>query len=142
MYRARSGEVLIHKSHADKLGPQEIHSEPNPCPDRHFWAFDWTNILHGVDAETGKQIKSEPVPVDFISEVMQPLSDAHAKPYQSRLLEVKSVVDSLASGGNGYEASLDTTSCEQTLENIIPKGEGTRILEELGRFIEWELGRF
>merc|ERR1711976_65249 len=143
LYRAKTGEVLIHKSHADKVGPQEIHSEPNPCPDRHFWAFDWTNVLHGIDPDTGKQIKSEPVPVDYISEVMQPLSDARAKPYQLRLLEVKSVLESLISGGDGFQhENLETTSCEQTLENIIPKGEGTQILNELGRLIDWELSRF
>lgn len=143
MYRAKTGEVLIHKSHADKAGPQEIHSEPNPCPDRHFWAFDWTNILHGIDAETGKQIKSEPVPVDYISEVMQPLSDARAKAYQLRMLEVKSVLESLVSGGDGFEhGCLEVSSCEDTLANIIPKGEGTRILTELGQLIDWELGRF
>ena len=31
VYRATSGEVLVHKSHADAQAPQPIHAEANPC---------------------------------------------------------------------------------------------------------------
>jgi len=146
MYRAKSGEVLIHKSHADKEGPQEVHSEPNPCPDRHFWAFDWTNVLHGLDPETGKQIKAEPVPVDYISETMQCLSDCRGKEYLNRMTEVKHVVHRLLDGKSGLESEdsedLGVESCEESLKDIIPVGEGTLILNNLMTLVDKELGRF
>ena len=54
-YYAALGEVLYHNSHVSAMGPpQPIHSEPNPCPDRHLFVFDWKNLVrqHPVRSES------------------------------------------------------------------------------------------
>jgi len=123
-YRAKSGEVLLHKSHGDDEGPQEIHSEPNPCPDRHLYVFDWTNVLHGVDENTKKQIPSEQVPCDRIIELMMPLSGKSSTDYTTRLRELRSIAS-----GHIFDAAKSFT-------------EGERIMADFLDLIDKELSRF
>lgn len=89
LYRARTGEVLVHKSHASKeYGPQPIHSEPNPCPDRHLYVFDWNNVP-GKPTANGKLSPSIEVPEDRIIEYMSVLGDVSTHSFKKRLQEVR-----------------------------------------------------
>ena len=105
-------------------------------------------MLHGLDPETGKQIKAEPVPVDYISEVMQCLNDCRGTDYLARMTEVKHVVNRLLDGKDGLgedsekEVDLEIKTCEESLKDIIPAGEGTFILNNLMTLVDRELGRF
>ena len=94
IYRARSGEVLFHFTHSSETsGPQAIHSEPNPCPDRHLFVFDWNNII-SKDA-SGKYLPSVEVPEDEIIECMRALETHGSSLYQARLHDVEEMAHSL-----------------------------------------------
>lgn len=90
IYRAVSGEVLFHFTHSDDKngkGPQAIHSEPNPCPDRHLFVFDWNNIIRRDD--NGRYLPSIEVPEDEIIEYMKILSNYNSIEFKERLQIVK-----------------------------------------------------
>lgn len=101
VYRAVSGEVLIHKSHADKNGPQPIHSEPNPCPDRHLYVFDFNNILNRDEA-TGKMLPPTEVPEEAIVHHMMPLADFNSESFKERLGVVAETAQGLLTAADAY----------------------------------------
>ena len=119
VYRAVSGEVLFHFTHSDdKSGPQAIHSEPNPCPDRHLYVFDWNNIVR--KDEDGKYLPSIEVPEDEIIEYMHVLSQFGTNAFKERLRKVKNTALELISIAEQYP-------------------EGSKIIEELINMIDAEL---
>jgi len=64
-----------------------------------------------------------------------------------RMTEVKHVVNRLLDGKSGLESEdseedLDIKTCEDSLKDIIPAGEGTFILNNLMTLVDKELGRF
>mmetsp|Transcript_28115 Transcript_28115/g.54685 ORF Transcript_28115/g.54685 Transcript_28115/m.54685 type:complete len:314 (-) Transcript_28115:189-1130(-) len=86
IYRAQTGEVLLHHTHGDKQrGPQAIHSEPNPCPDRHLFVFDWNNLLRKDPNNRNKYLPSTEVPEEAIIAHMRPLENASAPAFLARL---------------------------------------------------------
>jgi hypothetical protein len=87
VYRAQSGEVLYHFSHAGEgTGPQAIHSEPNPCPDRHLYVFDWKNLLR--KDENGKNLPSVEIPEDTIIQHLEVLSTFGTQQLKERFDDV------------------------------------------------------
>lgn len=116
LYRAKSGEVLINRSHSSKeYGCQPIHSEPNPCPDRHLYVFDWNNILHESD-KPGKMLPSTEIPEENIIKQMRALEDVSKDSFTERLDEVLAkaaeLLDKAAQFPGGREA------VEHVLESI------------------------
>lgn len=88
LYRAVSGEVLFHFTHSDGTsGPQAIHSEPNPCPDRHLYVFDWNNIV--AKDESGNYLPSIPVPEEEIIDCMRVLGEFGTAEFEERLKVVR-----------------------------------------------------
>jgi hypothetical protein len=109
IYRAVPGEVLIHQTHAIH-GCQPIHSEPNPCPDRHLYVFDWNNIVT-KDQATGKYAPSVEVPETAIIDAMMCLSQPNSVEFQTRLKHVVTMAQSKRSIATKYpdgETSLNT----------------------------------
>jgi hypothetical protein len=101
LYRAASGEVLLHPSHADTShGCQPIHAEPNPCPDRHLFVFDWKNIIR--QDENGTFLPCSEIPEDAILRHMRALEDCSASAYRRRLEDVAEVAATLLDKGGCY----------------------------------------
>ena len=94
VYRAITGEVLINKSHADHKQCQPIHAEPNPCPDRYLFVFDFKNLIR-KDA-SGNILPSDEIPEEKILEYMNPLADSSSDAFVARLSYVESKRDELA----------------------------------------------
>lgn len=93
IYRACTGEVLWHNSHADESGPQAVHSEPNPCPDRHLFVFDFKNLIHrGPD---GKFLPSTEIPMDVILGHMKVLGDCDGQGLVDRMADAAEVAKGL-----------------------------------------------
>eukprot|EP00040_Diaphanoeca_grandis_P042394 m.264894 g.264894 ORF g.264894 m.264894 type:complete len:528 (-) comp58785_c0_seq1:61-1644(-) len=86
VYRATTGEVLVHKSHAEPNFPQPIHAEANPCPDRYLFVFDFQNIINRDS--NGKISPSTEIPEHAILEHMRVLQDHTSPVYRKRLQEV------------------------------------------------------
>ena len=94
LYRAKTGEVLVHPSHADDThGCQPIHAEPNPCPDRHLFVFDWKNLVH--QADDGSFLPCTEIPEAAILRHMRALAVCDAPVYAERLVEVMEVTREL-----------------------------------------------
>lgn len=89
-------ELLVHPSHVDKHTCQAIHAEPNPCPDRHLFVFDWKNVVS--QADDGTYLPSAPIPEDTIVGHMRALQDCGAPAYLERLGEVAGVARELLPG--------------------------------------------
>jgi len=99
VYRAISGEVLVHKSHADAHGPQPIHAEANPCPDRYLFVFDFANIITRTVDKWGKAgPTSVKIPEAAILDQIRALTDCSAAAFQQRLADVAEVAEELLSG--------------------------------------------
>lgn len=94
VYRASPGEVLYHPSHVDKFTPQAIHAEPNPCPDRHLFVFDFTNLLNKAE-QKGKYEDCDPIPEEEIFRHLQVLAEYGSTSFQARLDQVYQVAASL-----------------------------------------------
>mmetsp|Transcript_2724 Transcript_2724/g.3347 ORF Transcript_2724/g.3347 Transcript_2724/m.3347 type:complete len:402 (-) Transcript_2724:60-1265(-) len=108
VYRAVSGEVLFHFTHSSEKngkGPQAIHSEPNPCPDRHLFVFDWNNIVQ--KDESGKYLPSTEVPESEIIGHMLALSACDTAEYQERLQNVKNKANELLSQAEKYPGGAE-----------------------------------
>jgi len=98
LYRACSGEVLMHRTHSDTAyGCQPIHSEPNPCPDRHLYVFDWNNI-----PGSGPGKPSVEVPEVEIAAAMSPLGDASSPAYAARLEDTAALARDLLPTAGSY----------------------------------------
>ena len=93
VYRSKTGEVLIHKSHADATGPQPIHAEANPCPDRYLFVFDFKNLMN--HDEHGKVMPSTEIPEATILKHMRVLADSTSIAFAERLEEVAQVARDL-----------------------------------------------
>jgi len=96
VYRATAGEVLWHDSHVANChitGPQPIHAEPNPCPDRHLFVFDWKNLIH-QDA-SGKYLPSDAIPMESIMQHFSVLAEWNTPLLKARLAEVVQVATEL-----------------------------------------------
>ena len=99
IYRAMSGEVLVHKSHADAQGPQPIHAEANPCPDRYLFVFDFANIITRTEDKRGKVgPTSVEIPEAAILDQIGALTNCSAAAFLQRLADVAEVAEELLSG--------------------------------------------
>lgn len=107
VYRATSGEVLINKSHADHKQCQPIHAEPNPCPDRYLFVFDFRNLIR-KDASTGKILPSDEIPEEKIMAFMKPLADASSEAFARRLGDVQLKCDELMALAETFPAGCET----------------------------------
>jgi len=109
IYRARPGEVLYHPSHVDKFTPQAIHSEPNPCPDRHLFVFDFINLIH--KAQDGKTyLRCSVIPEEAIFKHLQVLENTSNQMYRDRLREVVEVASELIPKASKYSGGTDRLS--------------------------------
>mmetsp|Transcript_15399 Transcript_15399/g.25141 ORF Transcript_15399/g.25141 Transcript_15399/m.25141 type:complete len:415 (+) Transcript_15399:35-1279(+) len=105
VYRATPGQVLYHPTHVDKKTPQAIHSEPNPCPDRHLFVFDFTNTVHKSD--TGKYLPCTPIPEELILKHLNVLSDTSNPLYAQRLAKVCEVATDLMPKAEQYPGGCE-----------------------------------
>eukprot|EP00049_Salpingoeca_infusionum_P019134 m.360386 g.360386 ORF g.360386 m.360386 type:complete len:396 (+) comp19017_c0_seq1:62-1249(+) len=113
LYRAKSGEVFINRSHADpEYGCQPIHSEPNPCPDRHFFAFDWKNL-----PGTGRANPSVDIPEDEIIRHMRCLGSPGSDGYRSRIAEVTRKCTSLLGTASAFPQGCE--AIETVLSSLV-----------------------
>lgn len=119
LYRAVSGEVLINRSHSDPdYGCQPIHSEPNPCPDRHLFVFDWNNIVSGA-----KGAPSVEVPEDAIIAHMRALENTDSQAFLGRLAEVSEVCREVLAKGLGEETfPEEAISAVETVLKAVERG--------------------
>ncbi len=105
IYRARSGEVLLHFTHTEarpgQRGPQAIHSEPNPCPDRHLFVFDFVNLVRKDPSGKG-YLPSVDVPEDKIIELMRPLETSTSLAFRRRMADVSATAKALLTKAAKY----------------------------------------
>ena len=78
LYRARPGEVLVHRSHPGA----PIHAETNPCPDgRCLYVLDWSDLRRVTYKPNGKVDRVLPcarMPTDELLGLMRVLATAAA----------------------------------------------------------------
>jgi len=115
VYRAVPGEVLLHKTHAEPDLPQPIHAEPNPCPDRHLYVFDWNNLIHKKEG-TNKYLPSTEVPEAAILKSMKPLADSSSPLFKQRLSLVGDTARGLLERADQYQGGRHAV--EELLEQI------------------------
>jgi hypothetical protein len=95
IYRSLTGEVLVHKSHADSSGPQPIHAEANPCPDRYLFVFDFENV-NQLDTRGQLAGRSTEIPEGEIVAWMAVLAEgAGAAAFTERWAEVVAAADAI-----------------------------------------------
>jgi len=93
----------------DKFTPQAIHSEPNPCPDRHLFVFDFINLIH--KAQDGKTyLRCSVIPEEAIFKHLQVLENTSNQMYRDRLREVVEVASELIPKASKYSGGTDRLS--------------------------------
>jgi hypothetical protein len=90
IYRAKPGEVMLHRSHPGT----PIHSEANPCPNnRCLYVFDFENIRN--IEKVGNKLKIEPridIPINKIIKYMKVLENSNTEEFKKRISDVIEII--------------------------------------------------
>ena len=131
LYRAKPGEVCVHRSHPGR----PVHAETNPCPDgRGLYVLDWTDLRNL--APDGKLRPPTRMPIESILRLMRVLAraddaDGSAAAFCARLDEVVDTARRLlASGEGGVDSSAPEPhlpeGCRGHLEAVLRAVEACR----------------
>ena len=94
---------------------QAIHAEPNPCPDRHLFVFDFANIINPVGDGSGQFLPSTEIPEEAIIDNMRPLADRASPAFRKRLEEVIAAATGLLPAADrfpGGRAAVEALSAD------------------------------
>ena len=111
LYRAKPGEICIHRSHPGV----PIHAETNPCPEgRCLYVLDWAdlrNLTHKPNGKVDKVLPSTRMPTSAILSQMRVLADE----------------DGDGEGGGGMSSDEVEKRSSTSLDDVVGETFGERL---------------